>query len=357
MSARLSFLCLLSLLCQVLLANGSTDSTRYPAGHEYIKIIGRTDRSNTAEPRFWASGVYMTIRFKGSYCVLEIKDEEKWGKSHNYLHIIVDNGKPVRIQTKSSFNRIVLASGLSDKEHEIVVCKDTEASIGFLQPATVICPQLLPARKAPKRKIEFIGNSITCGMGNYDADIKCGSGEWYDQHSAYMAYGPQTARLLNAQWQLTSESGIGLIKSCCDKKNVMPQIFDKTNIATEGMAWDFKQYQPDVVTVCLGQNDGIQDSAAFCSAYVSFVQTIRRQYPRAEIILLTSPMADKLLDSTLRRYITAVEQNLHKPGDKRISHYFFPNRYTGGCSYHPNLQEHTAMAAELSAYIRKRMNW
>lgn len=357
MPARLSFLLLALCLCQQLFANDNTDSIRYPAGHDYIKIIGRADRSNTAEPRFWASGVYMTIRFKGSYCVLEIKDEEKWGKSHNYLHIIIDNTNPVRIQTKSSFNRIVLANGLPDGEHEIVVCKDTEASIGFLQPSTVICEQLLPARKAPKRKIEFIGNSITCGMGNYDADIKCGAGEWYDQHSAYMAYGPQTARLLNTQWQLTSESGIGLIKSCCDKKNVMPQIFDKTNIATEGITWDFKQYQPDVVTLCLGQNDGIQDSAAFCSAYISFLQTIRRQYRRAEIILLTSPMADKPLDSTLRRYITAVEQTLHKLGDKRVSHYFFQNRYTGGCSYHPNLQEHTAMAAELSAYIRKKMRW
>lgn len=357
MRVRIFLITVTLLFCQRLLAKSHTDSTRYPAGHKYIKIIGRTDRSNTAGPRFWASGVYMTIRFKGSYCVLEIKDEEKWGKSHNYIHIVVDNSTPVRIQTTDSLNRIVLASGLSDGEHEIVVCKDTEASIGFLQPTAVICPQLLPVRKVPKRKIEFIGNSITCGMGNYDAAIKCGSGEWYDQHSAYMAYGPQSARLLNAQWHLTSESGIGLIKSCCDKKNIMPQIFDKTNIATEGIAWDFKQYQPDVVTVCLGQNDGIQDSAAFCSAYVNFLQTIRRQYRRAEIILLTSPMGDKPLDSTLRRYITAVEQNLHQLGDKRISHYFFQNRYIGGCSYHPNLQEHTAMAAELSAYIRKRMRW
>lgn len=357
MLARLSFF--LPALCMSLqlLASNTADSTRYAAGHPFVKITGRVDRSNTPEPRFWASGVYMTLRFKGSYCVLEIKDEEKWGKSHNYLHIIVDNGNPVRIQTKSSYNRIVLASGLPDTEHEVVVCKDTEASIGYLQPAAIICPQLLPPRKSPKRKIEFIGNSITCGMGNYDADIKCGAGEWYDQHSAYMAYGPQTARLLNAQWQLTSESGIGLIKSCCDKKNIMPQLFDKTDINKDGIAWDFKKYQPDVVTVCLGQNDGIQDSTAFCSAYVSFLQTIRTQYPRAELVLLTSPMADKALDSVLRRYIVSVQQYLHQQNDKRVSHYFFRNRYTSGCTFHPNLQEHTAMATELSAYIRKRMRW
>jgi len=35
------------------------------------------------------------------------------------------------------------------------------------------------------------------------------------------------------------------------------------------ITWDFKAYQPDVVTICLGQNDGPkQDSTLFCSTYV-----------------------------------------------------------------------------------------
>src|SRR5690606_17269343 len=116
--------------------------------------------------------------------------------------------------------------------------------------------------------IEFIGNSITCGMGNDASAIACNTREWYDQHNAYMAYGPLTARKLNARWQLTAESGIGLIHSCCNKKTTMPQVFDKINVADDTIAWDFSRYQPDVVTVCLGQNDGIQDSTAFCNAYV-----------------------------------------------------------------------------------------
>lgn len=38
---------------------------------------------------------------------------------------------------------------------------------------------------------------------------------------------------------------------------------------------DFNKYQPDVVTICLGQNDGIQDSAAFCNNYIAFIKQLR----------------------------------------------------------------------------------
>ncbi len=40
------------------------------------------------------------------------------------------------------------------------------------------------------------------------------------------------------------------------------------------IAWDFKKYQPDLVSICLGQNDGMQDSTAFSDNYISFVKTI-----------------------------------------------------------------------------------
>lgn len=78
-----------------------------------------------------------------------------------------------------------------------------------------------------------------------------------------MSYGPVTARMLDAQWMLSSVSGIGLMHSCCDMDIVMPDVYDKLNMRENKYRWNFAHYQPDVVTVALGQNDGIQDSAAF----------------------------------------------------------------------------------------------
>lgn len=343
--------------CIQTFATSRTDSNFYHAGHPYIRYTGRVDYTDSRQPKFWAPGVYLTLRFHGTYCIMEINDEEKWGKSHNYLQVILDNKKSYRIQLIGKNNKITLASGLKKGNHTLLICKNTEAEIGFLQPVGFICSQLRKPPMAPERKIEFYGNSITCGMGNDDSIIPCKSREWYDQHNAYMAYGPMAARQLKAQWQLTSVSGIGLIRSCCNKTTVMPQVFDKINMAENKLDWNFNQYQPDVVSICLGQNDGKQDSTAFCSAYTAFIGRLRSVYPDATIVLLNSPMADQSLDSVLKKYILATEAAVTRSGDLQITHFFYSQRYYKGCDAHPDMKEHEAMAKELAAFLRKRMGW
>ncbi|HMR91290.1 MAG TPA: SGNH/GDSL hydrolase family protein [Chitinophagaceae bacterium] len=348
----------IALACGLLCAAAPVaDTASYPADHDYIRYTGRVDFSKAGQPKYWAPGVYFTFSFEGTYCVLLLNDEERWGKSHNYLQIQIDDQPSYRIQTTGKENRIVLASGLAPGRHTVIVCKNTEAGIGYIQPVSLLCEKLLPPPPAPSRRIEFIGNSITCGMGNDASAIACNTREWYDQHNAYMAYGPLTARKLNARWQLTAESGIGLIHSCCNKKTTMPQVFDKINVADDTIAWDFSRYQPDVVTVCLGQNDGIQDSTAFCNAYVQFLYHLRQYYPKAQIVLLSSPMAGDDLKKVLTGYITSVVNAMHREKDKKISSYFFSKRYDKGCDYHPNMDEHKEMADELAAYLKGLMKW
>src|SRR4029077_4929292 len=131
------------------------------------------------------------------------------------------------------------------------------------------CAKLVKPPSKRIRKIEFIGNSITCGTGSDLSEIPCGKGKWQDQHNAYMSYGAVTARTLGAQYHLSAVSGIGLMHSCCNMNIIMPQVFDKISMRNDTIKWDFKMYQPNVVTVCLGQNDGIQDSATFCKNYIS----------------------------------------------------------------------------------------
>jgi len=338
-------------------ASVNSDSSFFRADHPNIQFTGRVDFSDVTKPTFWAPGVYISIRFNGTYCVAELNDEERWGKSHNYIEIKVDDQPAYRIQTKGKNNRIVLASGLKKGNHSMVICKNTEAEIGYLQLVGFTCKKLLSPPKKLLRKIEFIGNSITCGMGNDDSAVPCNSKEWYDQHNAYMAYGPLTARNLKAQWQLSSVSGIGLIHSCCNKTSVMPQVFDKINMTENTLLWNFKNYQPDVLTVCLGQNDGIQDSTAFCNAYIKFLTSIRSYYPKTRIVLLSSPMAGPGLDSVLKKYILAVKLSMLISGDKKVTSYFFSKRYYKGCDSHPNAEEHREMAKELSLFLQKRMNW
>ncbi len=329
----------------------------YAGDHPYLQYTGRIDFTDPEKPRAWAPGVYMQAKFRGTSCQVIIEDEILYGNTHNYLEIIVDNWNPIRIQTKGKTDTIQVAQGLPDREHIITICKNTESGIGYIAFAGIICKQLLPLPPKLFRKMEFIGNSITCGSGMDLSVIPCDKGQWYDQHNAWLSYGPITGRTLGAQWHLSAVSGIGLIRSCCNMNITMPQVYDKINMRADSVAWNSNDYHPDVITVCLGQNDGVVDSVAFCSAYVQFLEKIRAYHPKATIICLASPMANTTLNPVLQNYLTGIVSYMNNKGDKKISSYFFKKRYANGCGEHPDLKEHQQIAQELIAYVRKVMKW
>jgi hypothetical protein len=329
----------------------------YSPENPKIQYTGRIDFSNPRLPRFWAPGVYFRLAFEGPDCDLMVEDEERYGNSHNYLEIILDDREPQRIQTIGKENKIKVARGLSPGRHNLLVCKDTESGIGWLEFAGIWCRHLADPPQEPARKIECIGNSITCGAGSNTRSIPCGLGRWYDQNDAYMSYGARTARLLNAQWHLTAVSGIGLIHSCCKMTIHMPQVFNKIDLGDDSLLWDERAYQPDLVTLCLGQNDGILDSALFCHHYIDFIRQLRRAYPGAILVCLNSPMADERLDHVLKNDISGILRFMHENGEPKLFSFFFTKRFHNGCQGHPDLEEHQIMSEELSGFLRKIMNW
>lgn len=329
----------------------------YEADNRYFQYTGRIDFTDPKKPRFWTAGVYIKAKFKGSSCQVLINDEVLWGTSHNYIEVIIDDQKPFKLKLKDKVNVITVAEGLSKGEHTITICKNTEALIGHLVFVGLKCERLLPLPPKPERKIEFIGNSITSAMGSDLDPIPCDKGQWFDQHNAWFGYAPITARTLNAQWHLTSESGIGLIRNCCDKPYLMPQVFNKISLSKDSMVWNFSNYQPDVVTICLGQNDGIQDSVKFTSAYVDFIKTLRGYYPSAQIICLTSPMANDQLRAALKNYLTGVVNHVNTQGDKNVDKFFFSRGFNSGCGGHPDSKEHEIISGELTQFLKKKMNW
>jgi hypothetical protein len=333
-----------------------TSLSFYSADHPFIYYTGRIDFSDPMLPRFWQPGVYFHTKFVGEKCELILQDEVLWGKNHNYLEVVVD-GIARRIQTKSVQDTIVVAQGLSAGVHTLLVCKNTEANIGYLELVGIRCKQLVKPSPKPLRKIEFIGNSITCGAASDVSEIPCGKGVWHDQHNAYMSYGAIAARSLNAQYHLSSVSGIGLMHSCCKMHIIMPEVFDKINMYQDTIAWNFNQYRPDIVAICLGQNDGVQDSALFCDNYIAFIKQLRGYYPKTQFILLSSPMADANLAAFMKKALTAVKNKLYNSGDKKINIYFFTKQYHQGCDGHPDLEEHKLIADELIGFIRKSRKW
>src|SRR5471030_1563788 len=231
------------LLIQGAFGAGSRDSLKlFTADNAKIQYTGRIDFTDKLKPRIWAPGVYIVAKFKGSRCEMLISDEAG-GNNHNYLEIVIDDSAPYMVELTGKTNVLSVPAGLSDKQHTILICKDTESNIGYIDFLGFRCKGLLSLPARPKRKIEYFGDSITSGTGMDLSVVPCGKGQWYDQHNAYMSYGPLTSRNLDAQWQLTALAGVGLVHSCCDMNVLLPQIYDKVFLRNDTIPWNFKSHQ------------------------------------------------------------------------------------------------------------------
>ena len=325
----------------------------YAADHAAIEYFGRFDFSEKERPKVWNPGAYVRFTFSGTRCELTLIDEMRYGSYHNYISIVVDGGKPKRIKLTDRINELVLVEGLAEGEHEVLICKDTESNIGFIQFGEIRCDQLVERARSKKPIIEFIGDSITCGNGNDTVAIPCGKGEWYDQHNAYLAYGPLTARALDAEYLLSSFSGIGVYKSCCGIKYQIDDIYHQLDLQPLGKNWKNTTLVPNVVCITLGQNDGVAEKPGkFVAAYLRFLKTIRANYPDAQIVCCSSPMASNELKKYHAKYIPAIVDQAKRKGEKQISYFLYTGQYRSGCGSHPTLSEHAKMSSELVPYLK-----
>jgi lysophospholipase L1-like esterase len=323
-----------------------------------IKYTGRIDFTTVTAPKFSAPGVYFRAKFKGTFCDIEMTDET----NYNYIEVVIDNQDPVRVFMKQGRNVYRVAANLPKGEHTILICKDTEACIGSLIFHGFRCEALSALTDMPIRKIECYGNSITCGAKMIKELCSQGVGpNWNITNRAYMSFGAIAARSLNAEWMLTSVSGIGLIHNYGERGNTLPQVYDYLNLDKSSAKWDFKKYIPDVVTIELGTNDGVQDSATFCKAYIDFIQVIRSHYPNAHIFCLTSPSTDDKVFQFLKNCITGIVEYMNKtviPKDDKVYKLILSSHgLNGGCDGHPTAEQHLLIADELKTEIKAKLGW
>jgi len=350
-----------------------------PGGHDNIVYFGRTDFSDSLHPKQWAAGAYFSVGFEGKYCIINISDEYYSDRRSNLLEVSLDYFSLTQpVVTKDSVTNIVIGNPPDEMMktlkgnvvrcfenyfdttdvkdlHAAVVCRNTETAMGYTQVNSVTAQHTHREWLGPIWEFEFIGNSITCGAEADTTLMPSKDYQWGDWHRAYYSYGPMTARNFRSSWSLVSVSGIGLIHSCCDMDVTMPQVFDKYVLRYNQKKYD-SPHSPTHVFICLGQNDGIQDSAKFCNAYVDFVKQVDDFYRNDSVyryFLLTSPMADDELREWQKRMLTAIEQRLKEERFDNVSKYFFSRSWNSGGASHPSIEEHKQIADELTEFIKQ----
>lgn len=342
--------------------NGYAQRLFVPAADKHIVYEGRIAFKGDAAELMW-SGSSVSVKFTGSGISAQIKEAD----TANYYNVIIDNDSIYKIRFDTTKRTYKLAANLLQGKHTVKLFKRTEwvkgktSFYGFELEAKT---KLLKPSKPPKRKIEFYGNSITCGFAVEDS-VKDTNLGYYENN--YVAYPAITARHFNAQYHCIAKSGIGIMISWAHQ--IMPEMYDLLDPTDSLSKWDFAKYRPNVVVINLLQNDsylitkpdnpqfkyrfGLQppDEDHIISSYANFVKSIRTKYSKAYIICMLGSMDVTKKGSAWPGYVKKAVASLQ---DKRILTYFAPFKATPG---HPKVGEQQELAQGLMKFIEQHIAW
>jgi len=314
---------------------------------------GRFDLSERTKPVFMYSGSSIKTQFSGTSVELLLKDDNL----KNFFTVILDDSLFVLASNRPD-SAYVLAQNLPDGPHMLEIVRRTEWSGGnctFLGLRIDGKADLeIPATNS--HRMEFIGDSYTCGYGN--EGLSQTENFKYETENNYLSFGAITARALDADYMGICRSGIGMVQGYGGGRDFnMPRYYDEV-ITDSALKWDYSLYQPHIVFIDLIANDlsAPLDSSEFILAYLDFLKRIRVNYPDAVIICAAGPASPGKKWETTRSYIHKIVDEFGK-ADSKINYFEFSPFVPSGSDWHPNVEEHNKMAEELIPFIKNLMNW
>ena len=332
-----------------------------PATSEGFAYMGRISRTYRPGAVAWTyPGVQIRCTFTGTSVSM------KTNPDCGYFMVEIDDMAPRKVQSVKGSEITLLGKDLHAGEHSLTLTYIIEGHgkkptfYGLLLDDGCDVGE---RPTLPDRRIEFIGNSITCGYGiEGDGTEKT---FLFSKQNFYYTYAAIAARNLGAQYQVCARSGIGLYRNYAGKipEQIMPNVYPHTFYTTHGEQWDFSLFQPDVVCVNLGCNDtsvGQYDKNKLTEAFKSFTKTLRGHYPHAKIVYLIGaiPVSKRLTD------IQAAQDAAIADAASRGDHEVYRMNFTPddsslgmGSQGHPSLRRQALMGEELAAFLRELMSW
>lgn len=354
-----------------------------------LKIHGRTTGCLSPLTLFW-TGSAIEINAKGSELWIEV--EADYDIYEPWISIVINAVSVSRQMLTAGRHWICVFRGMNENAIKNVrIVKDVQAMSGdpgaFMQIHGVkFDGEFLPVEEKPY-KFEFIGDSITSGEGTIGAKAE---EDWIPMwFSAINNYATMTAEAMKAECRIVSQSGWGVLTSWDNNPHFnIPEYYDKvcglvTGERNEALGAfkenDFDSWQPDVVVVNLGTNDGgafnspewkdgvtgethkqrlnedgtfnEKDLEAFEEASGKFLVKLRKYNKKAHIIWVYGMLGIEVMPAIYR----AVDTYTRKAGDKKVSVFQLPNttKETVGARSHPGILAHEKAAKVLMEYIKE----
>jgi lysophospholipase L1-like esterase len=325
-----------------------------------IRIIGRTQLNEKGEIEFDWPGVHILFNFTGIRCAVRMDDSGK-----NFYDVFIDEEEPV-VHSVYSDTTLVLAEHLANGNHSVKIVKRTEGNLGMaILKALLIDAEggMMPPPAPSGRKIEFIGNSITCGYGA-ESDTKTEDFR-PETENAYKSYASVLARSFSADYHMISHSGQGVVRNYGYEDPVspytMPDRYKQTMDTRKDPLWEFSSWIPDMLVINLGTNDFSTlphpNETVFNKKYTDLIRFVRAVYDSVPVFCLVGPMIDEPCYSYVKNM---VEGNRNFLNDKNVYFIGIPTYLMSESdwgAWHPNYAGHIKMAEHIVPVISSVMGW
>lgn len=208
---KLSRVLLLGTVLTVGCVNGFTtaEAADIAPNDAKIQYFGRWNKADDTKYTCAQGAVYIKANFTGTSLKVKLRDP------NNYWRVSIDGSEFTKFRPKG--NETVLAENLKPGKHKVLLVRSTEGYMGQSQLKGFVIDdgaKLETPDPLKTRRLEFVGDSITAGAKN-DGEL---AGENYnDIEDNDMAYGPQLARMLNADYSVLAKSGEGVIHNWAEK--------------------------------------------------------------------------------------------------------------------------------------------
>lgn len=366
------------LLCLLMIptANGETAMNTFTPTWDNVKPLGRTHQ---LEDSLWlcfsGTGAEFTACCTTLSVTMAADSSHTVPANRTRLAMMVNGQLVVDDLLDAAEKTYSLWESVSPETITVRILKLSETAMSTCAIKSIItdAPVIQPTPEKQHR-IEFIGDSITCGYGADDevAEHSFTTATENVTHS----YAYKAAQTLDADYSMVSISGYGVISGYTGTgeskvtAQLLPTYYEKLGFSygwyngttPANIPWDFSAYTPDLIVVNLGTNDSSytgtdpERQEDYRAQYTEFLKVIRRCNPQSTILCTLGIMGDQLYPQVKK----AVAAYTEETGDTNIACLKFDvqNAADGyAADWHPSQKTHTKAAEKLVQRIQQLMGW
>lgn len=259
-----------------------------------MRLLGRAEATKDGViTNFPGDGVEFEIEYGGTM-QLTVKAEY----AGNY-RLIVD-GKPMNTRPShptGTPKALPLGDFIEAGKHTVRIIQDNDMSssgdVNTLQSLTLCADEkTMKATEAKKLYVEFIGDSITAGVGVFP------DGNNLDGNSAYYGYSYQTALNLDADYALIAKGGLAMVRTTSAQPKIRGKELYLGHNVYRDETRDATFKNADVVVLALCTND-MRDNPDFPVMLNDMIKIIKEKNPKAKVVCICNMMNDKYIDEIM----------------------------------------------------------